>query len=41
MDTNIKTLSIQAIGESIDVVDPGMEWNQFCTQLPRCGDYGT
>jgi SAM-dependent methyltransferase len=36
-----KPLLIKALGLSIDVANPNMEWNRWCAQLPAAGDYGT
>ncbi len=37
----IKPLLIRALGATIDVADPDMEWNRWLSQLPSWGDYGT
>jgi len=37
----LKPLLINALGASIDPSDPDMHWNQFFSQLPPWGDYGT
>ena len=37
----LKPLLIQALGIDIDVANPDMEWNQWFSQLPASGDYGT
>jgi ubiquinone/menaquinone biosynthesis C-methylase UbiE len=36
----LKPLLIQALGITLDVADPTMEWNRFFAQLPAWGDYG-
>ncbi len=37
----IKPLLNAMIGNKINVSDPDMEWNRWCSLLPECGDYGT
>lgn len=37
----LKPLLIEALGKSIDVADPNMEWNRWFASLPAWGDYGT
>lgn len=37
----LKPLLIKALGLSIDVANPNMEWNCWFAQLPAWGDYGT
>jgi len=37
----LKPLLAQALNLDLDVADPAMEWNRFCSFLPACGDYGT
>jgi ubiquinone/menaquinone biosynthesis C-methylase UbiE len=37
----LKPLIIQALGASIDVADPNMEWNRWGAELPTLGNYGT
>jgi hypothetical protein len=36
----IKPLLIRALGTTIDVGDPNMEWNRWFAQLPAWGDHG-
>jgi ubiquinone/menaquinone biosynthesis C-methylase UbiE len=36
----LKPLLIRALGASIDVADPDMEWNRWLSQMPSWGDYG-
>ncbi len=37
----LKPLLVKALGASIDVASPDMEWNRWFAQLPSWGDYGT
>jgi ubiquinone/menaquinone biosynthesis C-methylase UbiE len=37
----LKPLLIHAVGASVDVADPNMEWNRWSALLPPVGDYGT
>ena len=37
----LKPLLAKAVGATIDVADPLMEWNRWFSQLPAVGDYGT
>jgi SAM-dependent methyltransferase len=37
----IKPLLAKIAGAGIDVADPNMEWNRWCSMLPAAGDYGT
>jgi ubiquinone/menaquinone biosynthesis C-methylase UbiE len=37
----IKPLLARAASLDIDVADPNMEWNRWCSQIPAAGDYGT
>jgi ubiquinone/menaquinone biosynthesis C-methylase UbiE len=36
----IKPLLVRALGNTINVGDPNMEWNRWFAQLPAWGDYG-
>jgi ubiquinone/menaquinone biosynthesis C-methylase UbiE len=37
----LKPLLSRALGGTIDVANPNMEWNRWFSQLPPWGDYGT
>jgi ubiquinone/menaquinone biosynthesis C-methylase UbiE len=37
----LKPLLAQALGATVDVANPDMEWNRWFAQLPPVGDYGT
>lgn len=37
----LKPLLAQALGATVDVANPNMEWNRWFAQLPAVGDYGT
>jgi ubiquinone/menaquinone biosynthesis C-methylase UbiE len=37
----LKPLLAQALGASVDVANPDMQWNRWFAQLPAFGDYGT
>jgi SAM-dependent methyltransferase len=37
----LKPLLSRALGGTIDVANPSMEWNRWFSQLPPWGDYGT
>jgi ubiquinone/menaquinone biosynthesis C-methylase UbiE len=37
----LKPLLAQALNAAIDVSNPLMHWNRWCSQLPAAGDYGT
>jgi SAM-dependent methyltransferase len=37
----LKPLLAQALGVSVDVANPDMQWNRWFAQLPAFGDYGT
>ncbi len=37
----LKPLLAQALNLAVNVADPAMEWNRFCSLLPAGGDYGT
>jgi SAM-dependent methyltransferase len=37
----LKPLLDRALGNSINVADPEMEWNRWFSLLPAAGDYGT
>ena len=37
----IKPLLARAGGGSVDVANPEMDWNRWCSMLPPAGDYGT
>ena len=37
----LKPLLAQALGATVNVANPDMEWNRWFAQLPAVGDYGT
>jgi len=37
----LKPLLAQALGATVDVANPDMEWNRWFARLPAFGDYGT
>jgi hypothetical protein len=37
----VKPLLARALGGEVDVADPKMHWNRWCSELPAAGDYGT
>ena len=37
----IKPLLVQALGIEVDVADPSLHWNDWFSQLPAAGDFGT